>query len=161
MTIKVLFVCLGNICRSPTAQGVFTKMVVDKNLKGMIQADSAGTSNWHSGNEPDARAMAAASAKGYDLSDLRARAVVVGDFEKFDFIMAMDRENLAILQTMCPKDYSGELALFLDYAQDVDDDEVPDPYYEEVKGEGFLRVLALVEKASEGLITHILRRHRL
>lgn len=161
MAIKVLFVCLGNICRSPTAQAVFAKMVADKNLSGMIQTDSAGTSDWHKGDAPDARAMAAGLGKGYDLSGLRARAVVLDDFDKFDFIMAMDRDNLAILQAMCPKNFDGELKLFLDYAQDVDDDEVPDPYYEDVKGEGFLRVLTLVERASEGLIAHILRRHRL
>lgn len=157
MTIKVLFVCLGNICRSPTAQGVFAKKLVDKNLKGMIQVDSAGTGDWHKGKAPDPRAIAAASAKGYDISGLRARAVGLDDFNTFDFIMAMDHENLANLRAMCPTDFKGEMGLFLDYAED----EVPDSYYEDEKGQGFLRVLTLVEKASAGLITHILRRHRL
>jgi len=140
---------------------VFAKKVADQHFESLIRIDSAGTSDWHSGSKPDSRATAAAANKGYDLSSLRARSVTVDDFDQFDFILAMDRQNLTDLQILCPQNFDGELALFLDYAGDLEDKEVPDPYYNDRRGEGFVQVLAMIEQASDGLLTHILRRHRL
>ena len=158
MTINVLFVCLGNICRSPTAQGVFEQLVADQQLSESITTDSAGTAAWHIGKQPDSRSIAAAAKRGCDLSPLRARQVTVADFEHYDYILAMDESNLADLQGLCPPDYAGELGLFLSYVlppADIDSLAVPDPYYG--AGNGFEYVLDLVEKASVGLLTHIQR----
>lgn len=158
MTIKVLFVCLGNICRSPTAHGVFEGIVAKRKLEQLIQIDSAGTAAWHVGNAPDPRSIQTAKKRGYDLTQLRARQVTRSDFSEFDYILAMDEANLADLNVMSPAGYQGELALLLSYGAG-DMLEVPDPYYGE--GDGFERVLSLVESASESLLDHIIHKYGL
>ncbi len=147
---RVLFVCLGNICRSPTAQGVFEHLVAREKLSKIISVDSAGTSGWHIDSAPDARTVQAARSRGYDLSALRGRKAIKQDFERFDFILAMDQENYDALNEIKPKDYSGHLGLFLDFASSSSKREVPDPYYGGAKG--FDTVLDLIEDASEGLM---------
>lgn len=147
---SVLFVCLGNICRSPTAHGVFEAKVKAKGLEHQILTDSAGTAAYHVGNPPDRRSGAAASVRGYDLSHLRARQAIVEDFYRFDYILAMDNSNFSDLQAIAPQDGKAELRLFLDYATTVATSEVPDPYYG--GDDGFGQVLDLVEAASEGLL---------
>lgn len=155
--IKVLFVCLGNICRSPTAHGVFQHLVLESGLEDRIFIDSAGTGDWHIGRGPDDRAAAAALGRGYDLSELVARQVSAADFEEFHYVLAMDRQNLRDLESMKPSDYDGHLGLFLKFAQSWDVDEVPDPYYG--GAEGFQTVLDMVEEASRGLLQHIRQQH--
>lgn len=148
--IKVLFVCMGNICRSPTAEGVFTKLVKDHNLGTRFVIDSAGTHAYHVGNVPDLRAQAAALDRGFDLSNLRARKVNQEDFEAFDFLLAMDDENYSILIGDCPEQYKTKVKYFLDYAPHLNERQVPDPYY---GGKyGFERVLDMVEEASVGFL---------
>ncbi|MFV8817360.1 low molecular weight protein-tyrosine-phosphatase [Haliea sp. E17] len=152
--VRVLFVCLGNICRSPTAHGVFEQMVRERGLHERIEIDSCGTGDWHIGHPADRRAAAAAARRGYDLSHLRARQVIPADFDAFDYVLAMDAQNLADLEAMRPAHFDGVLSLFLDFAQQVAEREVPDPYY---GGEdGFDHVLDLVENASAGLLREIL-----
>ena len=152
--IKVLFVCLGNICRSPTAHGVFQTMVEDQGLADSILVDSAGTAAYHVGNPPDSRSAATARKRGYDLSNLRARQAVETDFSDFDFILAMDESNLMNLRSLKPHNYSGHLGLFLDFSPEPER-AVPDPYY---GGDtGFEHVLNLIESASEGLLEQIKR----
>jgi len=156
--VSVLFVCLGNICRSPSAHGVFEALVARHGLGDHIYVDSAGTAAYHIGKSPDSRSIGAAKQRGYDLSQLRARQVDVDDFNQFDYILAMDTENLTNLQAIKPDAFLGEVRLFLDYAQ-ATEREVPDPYY---GGEaGFNQVLDLVEKASAGLLLRIQRDHGL
>ena len=150
---KVLFVCLGNICRSPTADGIFRNLVAQANLDHKILVDSAGTGDWHIGKAPDARTVAAARNRGYDLSVLRARQVNKSDFAEFDYVLAMDNSNLKDLQRMRPFDYKGHLGLFLEFGSRGDYLEVPDPYYG--GKEGFELVLDLVEDAAQGLLNHI------
>ena len=150
---RVLFVCLGNICRSPTAHGVFQSMVDDRGLTHLIEVDSCGTGDWHVGEAPDRRATAKAAKRGYDLSDLRARQFQAADFARFDYILAMDMKNLAALQDMRSETFSGHLGLFLGFAGNVELREVPDPYYGGANG--FNHVLDLVEWASEGLLREI------
>ena len=152
--IKVLFVCLGNICRSPTADGVFRQVVEQRGLTEQIKVDSAGTAAYHVGNPPDHRSTLAAKKRGYDLSFLRARQAVVEDFEEFDYVLAMDHENLLNLKAIKPSNFTGYLGLFLDFAE-VSESEVPDPYYG--GDSGFEHVLDLVEAASEGLLQAIER----
>lgn len=152
---KVLFVCLGNICRSPTAQGIFQRRVDESPLRDRIVIDSAGTGDWHIGRPPDSRMQEAASNRGYDLSPLRARQVSPEDFHRFDLILAMDRSNLADLQAIRPQQANAELRLFLDYATGATIKEVPDPYY---GGEdGFYQVIDLVEDAADGLLRALAR----
>jgi protein-tyrosine phosphatase len=154
--LSVLFVCLGNICRSPTAHAVFRQIVIAQGLDSKIQVDSAGTGDWHLGRAPDARSTATAAERGYDLSDLRARLVTPSDFAHFDYIVAMDNSNLGNLQVMCPSGFSGELKLFLDYTdkeRHSDCTEVPDPYLG--GADGFELVLDLIEDASLGLLERI------
>jgi protein-tyrosine phosphatase len=146
MTHSILFVCLGNICRSPTAEAVFRAAALHEGLE--VHVDSAGTSGWHIGQPPDPRAQAAASAKGYDLSGLRGRRVTPEDFGKFDLILAMDRANLSKLRATRPRGGRAKVCLFLDYAQDRQEREVPDPYYDD----RFDYVLELLEDASRGLL---------
>jgi protein-tyrosine phosphatase len=152
---KVLFVCLGNICRSPTAHGFFQHLVESRGLSDSITVDSCGTGDWHIGHPPDSRASAEALKRGYDLSGLRARQVSPDDFERFDYILAMDQKNLKDLQAICPAGYGGRLDLFLAFARDTELTEVPDPYYG--GDEGFADVLDLIEDASEGLLEEICR----
>ncbi|MDV7339919.1 low molecular weight protein-tyrosine-phosphatase [Terasakiella sp. A23] len=151
--VKVLFVCLGNICRSPSAEGVFRDLVEKKGLKSEIIADSAGTSDWHVGGPPDERATKAASIRGVDISTLKARQVTPKDFIQFDYVLAMDRSNYAKLQQMCPDGYEDRLHMFLTFYADSPEEEVPDPYYGGPAG--FDYVLDLIEEASVGLIKDI------
>ncbi len=153
---KVLFVCLGNICRSPTAEGVFRAIVEREGLDATITIDSAGTSDWHVGSKADSRTIKAAASRGYDLSPLRGRQAVVEDFDSFDYILAMDRSNLSELQSLRPVSFQGHLGLFLDFAESSSVSEVPDPYYG--GADGFDHVLDLVEDACAGLLKHIARR---
>lgn len=153
MSIRVLFVCMGNICRSPTAEGVFRHLVAQHGLSGQVEIDSAGTHDYHLGAPPDARAQAAAARRGYDLSALRARQVTAADFTRFDYLLAMDEDNLAILQRQCPETHRDRVRLFLDFAEGVSLREVPDPYYG--GPQGFEEVLDLAENAAGGLLHHI------
>lgn len=157
MTTKVLFVCLGNICRSPTAHGVFEKKVAEAGLEHLIEIDSAGTGGWHIGKKPDSRAITAASQRGYDLTHLRARQANQRDFSEFDIILAMDESNLYDLQSLKPHTFKGTLSLFLSYGSQKDYQEVPDPYYGGAKG--FDLVLDLIEDACDGLLEEIKQRH--
>lgn len=148
---KVLFVCLGNICRSPTAEAIFKKRV-NKLIPDII-VDSAGTTNWHIGNPPDTRACTMAAKLGYDMSDLCARAVIRDDFLDFDYILAMDRQNLTDLETL--RNGQGiKPQLFMDFAPNNPIREIPDPYYG--GDDGFLQVIKMIEQASDGLIDEIL-----
>lgn len=155
--IRVLFVCLGNICRSPTAQGVFEALLEREGLSGQISVDSAGTGGWHRGAAPDKRATEAAALRGIDLSRQRARKVTRDDFMNFDYILAMDSDNFDALQKLAPQDHKAKLCLFLDYAPNTSTREVPDPYYGGTQG--FEHVLDLVEAAAEGLLADIRARH--
>ena len=150
---SVLFVCLGNICRSPTAHGVFEALLQQRGLSHALSVDSCGTGDWHVGSAPDRRATAEAGERGYDLSHLRARQVQAADFKRFDYILAMDRANLTELQAMCPAGYTGHLGLFLPFAAEAITREVPDPYYG--GADGFAHVLDLVEAASKGLLLEL------
>lgn len=150
--MKVLFVCLGNICRSPTAEGVFRHKVREAGLEGHIEIDSAGTGDWHVGKAPDARTRAAALRRGYDLSGLRARQVSAADFDRYDLVLAMDNANLRDLKGLRGSHGKAELDLLL-RRYELEIDEVPDPYY---GGEdGFEQVLDLVERACDGLLTEV------
>lgn len=153
---KVLFVCLGNICRSPTADGIFRSLVKRANLDQKIIVDSAGTGDWHIGKGPDSRTVAAAKKRGYDLSPLRARQVSTADFDEFDFILAMDSANLRDLHALKPAHFTGHLGLFLEFGAGKSHREVPDPYHG--GSDGFELVLDLVEDAAEGLLAHVRQR---
>ena len=143
---RILFVCLGNICRSPTATGVFRARAAAAGFDA--KADGAGTGAWHVGEPPDPRAVEEAAKRGYDLSALRARQATALDFGRYDLVLAMDEANLAHLKRMRPNHARAQLKLFLDYAPDQPRREVPDPYYED----GFDLVLDLIEEACDGLI---------
>jgi protein-tyrosine phosphatase len=153
MKVKVLFVCMGNICRSPTAEAVFRHYVAQAGLAEKIQIDSAGTHDYHIGEAPDARTQSAARQRGYDMSSLRGRQVAAEDFGRFDYVLAMDEANLSILQRLRPREAKSHLGLFLEFAERHTEREVPDPYYG--GAEGFERVLDLVEDAAEGLLRQI------
>lgn len=157
-TLSVLFVCLGNICRSPTADAVFRAQVAAAGLAARIRVDSCGTGNYHSGEAPDPRATAAAARRGYDLSTLRARQFAADDFRRFDYILAMDAANLAALRPLRPGDFGGHLGLFLAFAADCGRHGVPDPYFG--GDSGFEDVLDLVEAAGEGLLGELRRELR-
>ncbi len=148
---SVLFVCLGNICRSPTAEAVFRQKVQEAGLDVVI--DSAGTSGAHKGEGPDRRSIAAGQIRGYSFAGQTSRRVTPEDFEGFDYILAMDESNLRNLQRFKPKGSVLEPRLFLDFAQNHDENEVPDPYYG--GPDGFDHVLDLIEDASAGLIAEI------
>lgn len=158
-TVKVLFVCMGNICRSPTAQGVFTRHVAESNLSEVILIDSAGTHAYHIGEPPDRRASAAAQRRGIDLTDQKARRVEEADFEVFDYVLAMDQSNYEHLASLCLPEHRSRLHLFLDFAPELAGRDVPDPYYGGATG--FERVLDLIELASRGLLTNIRQQHGL
>ena len=151
--VSVLFVCLGNICRSPTAEGVFRHLVASEGLTDRICTDSAGMGSWHIGQPPDSRAQDAARMRGIDLSKQRARQAKPQDFERFDYVVAMDRDNFASLSSICPKGREHRIHLFLDFAPDVSESEVPDPYYGGPGG--FDAVLDMIEVASRGLLDDI------
>ena len=154
--VKVLFVCMGNICRSPMAEGTFRHHVMLAGLAEQIDCESAGTHDYHVGEPPDSRAQFAASRRGYDLSLQRARQVRRTDFSEFDYVLAMDEMNLRLLERLCPPQHAHKLKLFMEFSAGSALREVPDPYY---GGEqGFERVLDMVEQAAQGLLDH-LRRH--
>lgn len=151
--VGVLMVCMGNICRSPLAHGLFEEMVAREGLADAIVVDSAGTHAYHVGEQPDPRSQETALRHGIDLSGQRARRVALSDFERFDYILAMDRENFSILSASCPDEQRHKLRLFLEFAPELPEREVPDPYYGGASG--FDRVYALVEAASRGLLEEI------
>ena len=155
--VRVLFICLGNICRSPTGQGVFQDLVDRKDLNNRITIDSAGTAAYHIGEPPDPRSQAAASLRGFDISDQRARRVEVKDFEKFDYLLAMDAANKETLMRLCPPGSEHKVHLMMDFGEGTKGQDVPDPYY--VGGEGFEVVLDLIENASNGLLEEICNTH--
>ena len=155
--IRVLFVCLCNICRSPTAEGIFRDMVQREGLSELIETDSCGTGSWHIGKPPDSRARSEATRRGIVLEDLRGRAIDPDDFTTFDYILAMDKQNLADLQRMCPAPYLDKLHLFLKFSTEDGRIEVPDPYYGGPTG--FSDVFDLVTAGAEGLLGHIRYHH--
>ncbi|HZD52418.1 MAG TPA: low molecular weight protein-tyrosine-phosphatase [Woeseiaceae bacterium] len=151
--VRVLFVCMGNICRSPTAEGAFRKVVLEAGLSEVVHIESAGTHAYHVGAPPDHRAQAAAHRRGITLSDIRARRVSDEDFEVFDHILVMDRENLTELLQRVPDEHKAKVRLFLEFAGGVQVAEVPDPYYGGASG--FELVLDLVEDAARRLLARI------
>lgn len=155
MGYSILFVCMGNICRSPTADGVFRLKVAEQRLGQQVLVDSAGTHNYHPGSPPDARAQAAAARRGYDLSSLRARQIAAADYATFDLILVMDHDNLAALQDDCPPEHQHKLRRLTEFCQVHQASVVPDPYYG--GADGFEQVLDLVEDACEGLLAHVRR----
>jgi protein-tyrosine phosphatase len=146
--IKVLFVCMGNICRSPTAEGVFRHVIQQQGTADRFMVDSAGTHAYHVGEQPDRRAQQTARARGIDLAFIRARKVTRNDFAEFDYILAMDSDNYHNLLAICPAEYEDKVQLFLDYATNSHEQDVPDPYYG--GQQGFEHVFDLVEDASHG-----------
>lgn len=153
---KILFVCMGNICRSPTAEGVFRAMVRDANIEHLVKIDSAGTHGFHVGEAPDPRAQAAVKKRGIDISHLSARQINKDDFRDFDLILAMDWENLAHLQQTAPRQYQHKLMLFMRFASDNEEATVPDPYYG--NADGFEKVINYVTDACTGLIDVVKKR---
>jgi len=155
---QVLFVCMGNICRSPTAHGVFRQKVQKSLLADVISVDSAGTHNYHPNEPPDRRSQAHALARGIDISDLRARQITDDDFEKHDLILVMDWENLSLTEYRCPEEHRHKIRRLTEFCIDFDHPVVPDPYYG--GKEGFEEVLDLIEDACSGLLTHLEMRVR-
>jgi protein-tyrosine phosphatase len=153
--LKVLMVCMGNICRSPTAEGVLRRKLADAGLARVVEVDSAGTHGYHAGNPPDPRAQRHAAQRGYDLSKLRARRVREEDFERFDLVLAMDDDNLSELEALRRPESPAELGLLMDHAGGRGRT-VPDPYYGDAAG--FERVLDDVEAACDGLLAHLRER---
>lgn len=156
LRMRILFVCMGNICRSPTAEGVFRRLLVERRVDASIEVDSAGTHDYHVGEPPDPRAIEAARRRGIDLSGLRARMVDASDAERFDLILAMDEQNLLELQRRFDRAQHHRLALMMSYAPDAGRRAVPDPYYG--GSQGFEEVLDLLEQAADGLLRDILNR---
>jgi len=156
--VRVLFVCLGNICRSPTAEGVFRKLVREERLEHLFEIDSAGTHAYHLGEPPDERAQAACARRGVDISGLRGRKATSADIRKFDYVLAMDRENYENLLEITATGYENRVRLFMEFAPERPEEEVPDPYFGGASG--FDRVLDMIEEAARGLLAEI-RRTRL
>ncbi|MBI2728768.1 MAG: low molecular weight phosphotyrosine protein phosphatase [Polaromonas sp.] len=152
-SLSVLFVCMGNICRSPTAHGVFLHKVAGQGLSEQVKVDSAGTHNYHVGSPPDERSQAYALRRGYDLSKQRARQITASDFETYDLILAMDWENLALIQADCPPGHQRKVRRLTEFCLTHESAVVPDPYYG--GDDGFDEVLDLVEDACEGLLRHV------
>jgi protein-tyrosine phosphatase len=156
--IQVLFVCMGNICRSPTAHGVFQALVESQNLATAIQVDSAGTHSYHVGSPPDPRSQATARQRGVDLSGLRARRFVSGDFDEFDYLLAMDNANLADMLAIKPDNACTTAELMLSYSNRFEQLEIPDPYFGD---DGFDLVFEMIDDAARGLLHRIRQRHGL
>ena len=156
MMTKVLFVCMGNTCRSPSAEGVFRHLLNDAGLSEIVGVDSAGTHNFHVGEAPDARALAAAKKRGYDITRTQARQVSADDFREFDMILAMDWENLSALQHQCPKLHQHKLMLLMRFANEFEEATVPDPYYG--GPEGFGKVLDYLEDSCQGVLELVRKR---
>lgn len=154
--VRVLFVCMGNICRSPLAQGVFEDVMRRAGLEGEIEVDSAGTGDWHVGHPPDPRAQESAKHRGLDLGSQRARQVTSHDCAAFDYVLTMDEDNYQVVSGLC---HGGEAEVrpFLDYAPDNPVTEVPDPYFGDAGG--FEHALDLIEEAAEGLLRDVRDRH--
>lgn len=144
---------MGNICRSPTAEAVFLSKLLERNLAGAVQVDSAGTHNYHPDAPPDSRSQAHALKRGYDLSQLRARPVVQGDFESFDLILTMDWDNRALLEERCPQQHLQKIRGLAEFLHTTQASVIPDPYHG--GSQGFEHVLDLIEEASEGLMTFV------
>lgn len=155
--VGILFVCMGNICRSPLAEGVFRKHAVAAGLADDVQIDSCGTISYHAGNEPDRRAQAVARQNGVDLSSLRARQLRPADYQDFDYLLAMDAENLRNMMDRAPDGFAGRAELFLAFAPELQTTEVPDPYYG--GAEGFDHCYHLIDTASRNLIAHLRAEH--
>lgn len=155
--VTVLFVCLGNICRSPSAEGVFRRLVVSAGLGDRIHIDSAGTSGWNVGKSPDPRAQAASRRRGIDISSIRARRVTADDLRRFDYVLAMDAANLFALTAMCPAAAGDGVHMLLDFAPEAGRQEVPDPYHDGPAA--FEEMLDLIELGAAGLLRHICDRH--
>lgn len=153
---KVLFVCMGNICRSPTGQGVFEHLVEQAGLSDQVEVDSAGTHAYHTGEPPDKRASRTAQKRGISLDGQYARRVSADDFEQFDYVLAMDSNNLRDLLSICPDEHRHKVRLFLSYADGLSIEDVPDPYYGGTTG--FERVLDMVEEGARGLLNDIRKR---
>jgi protein-tyrosine phosphatase len=151
--VSVIFVCLGNICRSPTAHGVFRQLVVDEGLQNEILIDSAGTAAWHVGKNADERSIRTAQDRGIDMLDLRARKVTLEDIQSFDYVLAMDESNYYDLIDLSLHEDKNKIKLFLDFSEEFTEKEVPDPYYG--GPEGFNHVFDLVTSASNGLLEEI------
>lgn len=152
---KVLFVCMGNICRSPTAEAVLRRLAAQRGVLSDLVIDSAGTHGYHVGESPDARTQRAAAERKYDLSQIVARKVAPEDLDYFDLVLAMDRNNLEVLRKLCPVGRLSRLKLFMSYARQFDDDEVPDPYYG--LAHDFDLVLDMIEDAADGLLDDIVQ----
>jgi protein-tyrosine phosphatase len=150
---RILFVCMGNICRSPTAEGVFRKLLAERAPELDVDIDSAGTHGYHDGAPPDPRACRAAERRGVDLKPLRARRVTERDFEEFELVLAMDEQNREFLLEICPAEQRHRIRLFMEFAPHLERREVPDPYYG--GSTGFEHVLDLVEEAAAGLLEHL------
>jgi len=154
--LKILFVCMGNICRSPTAEGVFNAKLHKRKLQHAIHVDSAGTHNYHPNSPPDSRSQMHAMKRGYDLSNLRARSVNDDDFEKFDMLITMDWDNRALLEQRCPARLQNKIRGFAEFLKTTKATVIPDPYYGDENN--FEHVLDLVEEASEGLMDYVIQR---
>ncbi len=154
--LKILFVCMGNICRSPTAEGVFKAKLLKSKLVDSIHVDSAGTHNYHPNSPPDPRSQSHALKRGYDLSHLRARAVNDSDFEKFDLLITMDWDNRTLLEQRCPSHLQHKIRGFAEFLTTSKATVIPDPYYGDEKN--FEHVLDLVEEASEGLMKFVIKK---
>lgn len=150
---SILFVCLGNICRSPIAEGVFRRIAAQRGFPNHFHVDSAGLGSWHIGNPPDQRAQAAMATRGIDISDLRARRVVPDDFERFDLILAMDRSNRNGLLKLAPNEHQHKIALFMDFAPNMSVHEIPDPFFGDK--DGFDYALQLIDAACRGLFVSL------
>ena len=151
--VKVLFVCLGNICRSPTAEGIFRKHIQINDLEDKIKIDSVGTGSWHVGNPPDTRSQKFAAQRGYDISNQRSRLINNLDVIESDYLLAMDTDNILTLQELIPEEMQNKLFRFLEFAPHLNQLDIPDPYYS--GPDGFDLVLDLIEDASEELLMHI------
>lgn len=158
MVYRVLLVCMGNICRSPTAEGVLKQCIKNSDIADKVEVDSAGTHGYHVGEPPDPRTQRAALSRGYNLSQMRARRVAPQDMDYFDLVLAMDKTNLDNLRRMAPTDKHDRIKLFMDYSENFDDDEVPDPFYG--LGHGFDLVIDMVEDAAKGLVSELEKKLR-